>query len=244
MTYVELIIYIALAAVVAMVGGSLFLLTQRSTENTNANYFLNADAETAVAWLRRDLQQSALASIQNYPATVKDQPPGISLCSALPSDDVKRVDANENGHPNWHSHVYYTLQPNHDQVGKLVRWSQATPGETLAAPAFPTLAPVLPSAVVRESSRVVHSRVLMPNQKLYKVQDIDEYGGFRLQFVRIDAQGVETLSNDNPAAISAKKNSPDFRDNTRLLQLELKFLTGTTSKPSFYSLRMRICPRY
>ena len=249
MTYIELIIYIALTAVFFVVAGSLFMLAKNSTANTNANYFLNADAETAVAWLRRDLQQSCLATVQNYPASKSGEAPGLSLCSALQSDDVKRLDANENGQPNWHNHVYYTLQPLRDKVGKLVRWSQSTATSTLASPSTPTLAPALPSAIVASSRRTVHSRVLMPNQQLYGVSNpagkIDEYGGFRVQFVRLNERGEESLSDQSPATVSAKKNSQDFRGNTKLVQVELKFYTSTnTGKPSFYSLRMRVCPRY
>ena len=249
MTYIELIIYIALTAVVAIVGGSLFVLAKNSTESTNANYFLNADAETAVAWLRRDLQQCCLATIQNYPTVQAGQAPGISLCSVLQADDVKRLDANDSGQPNWHNHVYYTLQPNKDKVGKLVRWSQPTPAATLAAPSVPTLAPALPGAMVASASRTVHSRVVMPNQQIYGVANpagnIDQYGGFHLQFVRRTEQGDEDLIEDNPAVVSARKKSKDFRSNTRLVQVELKFYTSSnTGKPSFYSLRFRVCPRY
>jgi type II secretory pathway pseudopilin PulG len=243
MTMIELVIYIALAAVVAIVSGSLFVLAKRSTENTNANYFLNADAETAVSWLRRDLQQSCLATIQNYPHTLSSQAPGISFCSALQPDDVKRLDVGDNGNPKWRNHVYYTLQPVRDKVGKLVRWSQPTAANSLTVP---TLAPLLPSAIVSSSSRTIHNRVIMPNQELYGVGNpdgkIDEHGGFRLQFVR---RTEPRLSDENPAIVSARPGSSDFRGNTRLVQVELKFFTSTSSgKPSFYSLRFRVCPLY
>lgn len=242
-TMIELVIYTALAAVVAIVCGSLFVLAKRSTANTEANYFLNADAETAVSWLRRDLQQSCLATIRNYPHTSSSQAPGISFCSALQSDDVKRLDVGDNGNPRWRNHVYYTLQPLRDNVGKLVRWSQPTAADSLTVP---SLAPLLPGSIVASTSRSIHTRVLMPNQDLYGVANpdgkIDEHGGFRLQFVR---RTEPKLSDENPAIVSARPGSLDFRGNTRLVQLELKFFTSTnTGKPSFYSLRFRVCPLY
>lgn len=245
MTLIELVIYIAMAAVVAIVAGSLFVLARNTTESTNSNYFLSADTETAVAWLRRDLQQCSLASIQSFPGEGKGTP-GASFCSALQSEDVKRIDANDSGHPNWHNHVYYTLVGTDKTTGKLVRWSQPTSADAFQ---FPTLAPLQPTAVVSATSRAIHTRVLMPNQELYGVGNpdgkIDGHGGFHLQFVRqSENDGSETLSDTNPSAPELLKKG-DFRSNTRLVQLELKFFTSSsTGKPSFYSLRFRVCPRY
>lgn len=248
-TQVEMVIYVALTAVVFALVGSLFKLAKNSTQNADANYFLSADAETCVAWLRRDLQQCSLQSIQNYPSgsTSKSQAPGISLCSALETNNLARIYANDQGNPYWNNHVYYTLQPLKGNTGRLVRWIQPTTAGNSTD--TPTLAPLLPAQVVAKSSRVVHSRVLMPNQKLWGVDNktgtIDEHGGLALRFVRQDAQGNETLSDDSPAVFSAKKGSQDFRNNTKLVELELKFFTDNSSgKPSFYSLRFRVCPLY
>lgn len=246
MTYIELIIYVALAAVLAILSGALFMLSRRNLENTNANYFLSSDTESAVAWLRRDLQQSALATIQVYPAGQAGQAPGASWCSALQADDAKQLDANDTGNPNWSNHVFYTLQPLKDHVGKLVRWTQPVGAEALTTP---TLASLLPGAVVASRSRSVHTRVLMPNQNVFGLGaegQIDQHGGFRLRFVRRQgSDGPETLSDQNPATISLQKNSTEFESNTRLVDLELKFYsTTTTGKPSFYSIRFRVCPNY
>ena len=247
-TQVEMVIYVALTAVVFALVGSLFKLAKNSSQNADANYFLSADAETCVAWLRRDLQQCSLQSIQNYPAasTNKSQAPGISLCSALETNNAARIYANDQGNPYWKNHVYYTLQPLKGNTGKLVRWIQPTSPN---APDTSTLAPLLPSQVVSSGSRVVHSRVLMPNQKLWGVDDkngtIDEHGGFALRFVRQDASGNESLSDESPAIVSAKKGSQEFRGNTKLVEVEVKFYTdNSTGKPSFYSLRFRVCPGY
>ncbi len=247
-TQVEMVIYVALTAVVFLLLGSLFKLAKTSSQNADANYFLSADAETCVAWLRRDLQQCSLLSIQNYPSgsTSKSQAPGISLCSALEADNSARIYANDQGNPYWNNHVYYTLQPLKGPTGKLVRWVQPTASNSTDAV---TLAPLLPAQVVAKNSRVIHSRVLMPNQKLWGVDNkngtIDEHGGFALRFVRQDAAGNESLSDDSPAVFSAKKGSQDFRNNTKLVELELKFFTdNSTGKPSFYSLRFRVCPTY
>ena len=248
MALIELVIYIALSAAVILVAGSLFVLMRHTTETTNANYFLNADAETTVAWLRRDLQQACLASIQTYPGGNRQEPPGMSLCSTLESTDVKKIAASDSGTPRWSNHVYYTLQRNRDNVGRLVRWSQVMPEGSLNQP---TLAPLLPSAIVKATSRTIHSRVVMPNQQLFGVKNpdgnIDEHGGFRLRFVRRSTAqpGKEELSDQNPAQISRQKATTEFRGNTRLVELELKFYSGSsTGKPSFYSLRFRICPRF
>ncbi len=248
MALIELVIYIALSAAVILVAGSLFLLMRRTTETTNSNYFLNADAESAVAWLRRDLKQACLSSIQTYPSLNRSEAPGFSLCSSLDSGDVKKISSNDSGTPRWTTHVYYTLQPNRGNVGRLVRWSQPVAQGSLNVP---TLAPMLPSAVVKASSRTIHSRVVMPNQQLFGVGNpdgtIDQHGGLRLQFVRrsTSSPGAEELSDENPALVSQRKGSQDFRGNTRLLHVELKFFSGSsTGKPSFYSLRFRICPQF
>jgi len=237
MTYIELIIYVALSAVVMAVAGSLFMLAKRSSENTNANYFLSSDTETAVAWLRRDLQQCCLATLQSTPQ-------GISMASALDPQEVRRIDVNQDGHPNWRNHVYYTLQPRDKTVARLIRWSQARPADSLT---LPVLAPAKPQDVVKATSRTIHTRVLMPNQQLYGVGNpdgkIDAYGGLHLQFVgRTGPQAEDVLSDVNPAVTSAQGN---IQGDTRLVQMELKFFISTgTGKPSFYSLRFRVCPLY
>jgi type II secretory pathway pseudopilin PulG len=247
-TQVEMVIYVALTAVVFALVGSLFKLAKNTSQNADANYFLSADAETCVAWLRRDLQQCSLQTIQNYPAasTSNSQPPGISMCSALETNNAARIYANDQGNPYWNNHVYYTLQPLKGNTGKLVRWINPTATNSTDAA---SLAPLLPNQIVQKGSRVVHSRVLMPNQKLWGVDNkngtIDNHGGFALRFVRQDANGVETLSDESPAVVSAKKGSQEFRNNTKLVELELKFYTDNNAgKPSFYSLRFRVCPTY
>ncbi|MBN9414550.1 hypothetical protein ABS71_10865 [bacterium SCN 62-11] len=248
-TQVEMVIYVALTAVVFALVGSIFKLAKNSSQNADANYFLSADAETCVAWLRRDLQQCSLQTIQNYPATNTNnsQAPGISLCSALEANNKDRIYANDQGNPYWNSHVYYTLQPtSKGNTGKLVRWVSPSASNTTDVA---SLAPLLPNQIVQKTSRVVHGRVLMPNQKLWGVDNkngtIDNHGGFALRFVRQDANGNETLSDESPAVVSAKKGSQEFRGNTKLVELELKFFTdNSTGKPSFYSLRFRVCPTY
>lgn len=246
MTFMEMVIYITLACITLVLVGSLFIMGRRNSENTNANYFLTSDTETAVGWLRRDLQNAALSTIQTYPADKAGEPPGASWCSALDPEEVRRLDVNEAGNPNWQNHVYYTLQPNKDQTGKLVRWS--TPLAT-GSPTTPTLASLSPSALQPKRSRSIHTRVVMPQAKFYgtgsEVQ-IDQHGGFRLQFVRRHLEeGEETLSDDNPRKVSLKKNSTGFESNTRLVHLELKFYASTsTGKTSYYELRFRVCPRY
>ena len=248
-TQVEMVIYVALTAVVFALVGSIFKLAKNSSQNADANYFLSADAETCVSWLRRDLQQCSLQTIQNYPATNTNnsQAPGISMCSALEANNKDRIYANDQGNPYWNSHVYYTLQPtSKGNTGKLVRWVAPSASNTTDVA---TLAPLLPNQVVQKSSRVVHGRVLMPNQKLWGIDNkngtIDNHGGFALRFVRQDANGNETLSDESPAVVSAKKGSQEFRGNTKLVELELKFFTdNSTGKPSFYSLRFRVCPTY
>lgn len=248
-TQVEMVIYVALTAVVFALVGSLFKLAKNSSQNADANYFLSADAETCLAWLRRDLQQCSLQTIQNYPATNTNnsQAPGISMCSALEANNKDRIYANDQGNPYWSNHVYYTLQATSKaNTGKLVRWVAPTATNTTDVA---SIAPLLPNQVVQKTSRVVHSRVLMPNQKLWGVDNkngtIDNHGGFALRFVRQDASGNETLSDESPAVVSAKKGSQEFRGNTKLVELELKFFTdNNTGKPSFYSLRFRVCPTY
>ncbi|MFN8611176.1 MAG: type II secretion system protein [Vulcanimicrobiota bacterium] len=249
MTFVEMIIYTALTGVVMALVGSLFKLAKSSSQTADANYFLNADAETCVSWLRRDLQQCALASIQNFPtASNKSQAPGISLCSALEENNPARIYANDQGNPYWSNHVYYTLQPLKGNTGKLVRWTAPTNVDPSKQVDTIALAPLLPSQISSKSARTIHSRVLMPNQELWGVANpdgkIDEHGGFALRYVRQDASGVETLSDDSPRVFSAK-GGQEYKNNTRLLELELKFFTdNSTGKPSFYSLRFRVCPNY
>ena len=258
MTITETVIYVAISCVLAVLVGSLFILARRNSENTNVNYFLTADTETAISWLRRDLQQSALTTIQVFPsASNSTQPPGASWASAMDAENPQQLEVNDTGNPNWRTHVYYTLQANKDNSGKLVRWtrrsgpaagSTPTPGsEPLNTPTLGTLSPGSPSAPT--SSRVVHNRVLMPNSKLFGVGSdgsLDKHGGFRVQFVRRNREdGPETLSDDNPTVFSRQKNSNAFESNTRLVQVDLKFATSSsTGKGNFYAVTFRVCPLY
>lgn len=246
MTLIETVIYISLACITAVLVGTLFIMGRRNSENTNANYFLTSDTETAVGWLRRDLQNAALATIQSYPPDKPGEAPGASWCSALDPEEVRRLDANDSGNPNWRNHVYYTLQPNKDQTGRLVRWSTPVAAGALTTP---TLAPLLPTAAHNARSRPIHTRVVMPNAKFFGTGSevsVDEHGGFRLQFVRRkNEEGDETLSDESPREVSLQKNSTEFESNTRLVHLELKFYASTsTGKTSYYELRFRVCPRY
>ena len=195
MTLLELIVTMALSSLILALLVSLFILARRSSAATMASYFLSKETETALYYLRRDLQQSALPSITSYPQTgpgAAAEAPGMSLATALDPDDIGKVRINDKGYPEWGNYVFYTVtREGSGPTGSLVRWVQrgASPNP------IPEPTSILPSTL-QSPSRVVLRQVLLPQQTLPGLQAstrTDQYGGFRLSFVRTPKAGMAVV---------------------------------------------------
>ena len=188
MTLIELLVTAALASMILGLIVSLFILARRTSAVTLANYFLSKETETALHYVRRDLQMTALPSITSYPlllgsGAASSEAPGMSMATALDPDDMGKLKINDKGYPEWGSYVFYTLtREGNGPTGSLVRWVQK--GSPLNQIPEPTS--ILPSAR-QGSSRVILRQVLLPQQTLPGLASstrTDQFGGFRLSFVR------------------------------------------------------------
>jgi hypothetical protein len=89
--------------------------------------------------------------------------------------------------------------------------------------------------------------VLTPRQTVLPLEGLpsgwvaNEWGGFRVQFVRRrgGSGGAESLTDVNPAL-----NEADAADNTRLTEVELAVVEPSMAAPNFYSIKFRVSPRY
>lgn len=251
MTLTELVVYGALASLLLALLASLFVVGRRTSETTTANYFLSRDTETALNYLRRDLQQSALATLGSQ----KTPEVAIWGASALQLDDTAKLAAGENGNPTWTNQFYYRIVPGQRPFtgalergvldSTLIPAAPANLGGSSAGLAVYWDAAPTQWGTQGKQKHMVLNNVLLPSVKLIELGSsgvIDDYGGLRLRYVRRAGGegGAETLADANP-----RSNMADFASNTKLVEVELKIMTTTsTGKPSYYSIKSRFCPLY
>lgn len=241
MTLMELVIAFALSIAAGLLLWSVTNILRGSQHAASSSTLVSGETETAIEWLRRDLSESALASIDVFPnAERPDQPPGVAMASNRAYDPALKGKplVNRWGAPQWDKHVLYTLrrEGSEDPTGPLVRWEREMNPKTY----LPVSSPVLPNAVDGDKQRVVLRDVLAPNLSGTDFGPegsgvTDGSGGFRLQFVRRagNGAGAESLSNENP-----RRGNPS--ENTRMLEAELKILQRESGKPHYYSIKFRV----
>lgn len=241
MTLTELIVYMALAVLAGVLIWAFQSITRSSQQSTTASYLVSGATETCIQWIRQDVNEAALASIRVYPGEGDEtEAPGMSMVSnrAFAQENRGKPLVNSWGAPLWDKHVLYSLQTEAGKnTGNLVRWEREIPTKNL----LPISSEVLPSVLGTDNSRVVLRDVLAPNVTVERVgpegsTTSDEFGGFRSQFVRRlgGSDGEEVLTSINPSA-----GNP--RDNTRLLEFELKILQGDKD---YYSVQFRAAARH
>lgn len=241
MTLMELVIAFALSVAAGLLLWSVTNIIRGSQQAAASSTLVSGETETAIEWLRRDLSESALASIEVFPnAERPDQPPGASMASnrAYDPEQKGRPLVNRWGAPQWDKHVLYTVKRDDaaSPTGSLVRWEkEMTPKRYL-----PEVCAVLPNAVEPDKHRVVLRDVLGPNLSGTDFGPegsgvTDGSGGFRLQFVRRanNGAGAETLSSQNP-------RRGDAAENSRMMEAELKILQSESNKPHYYSIKFRV----
>lgn len=236
-TMIELIVYAFLAVLAGVMMIALFNATNSNRQATSSSYLVSGATESAIDWIRRDLNETALSSVQVYPsAGDSSEAPGLSLVSARAFDTNNEMQVNPWGAPLWTKHVFYSLvsEPG-AHTGKLVRWEQ----EIASPNHLPPLASLMPSALMNETRRrVLLHNVLAPSVTLENAGpgalSSDEFGGFRVQFVRRQggSGGQESLTTENPRL-------GDPNDNTRLMEVELKLLHEGRRYPDYYQIKFR-----
>lgn len=240
MTLIELILYFALATAAGLLLWSLNNLLWGGQRAVASSYLVSGETEKAIEWIRRDLNETALTSIQVYPnAEHPDEAPGMSLVSnrAYQPEQKGRPLVNRWGAPQWDKHVLYTLERSDAaaQTGNLVRWER----ELTEKNYLPVACNVLPSAPGRSKQKVLLRSLLAPNLSSADFGPsgsgvTDGFGGFRMQFIRRPGgSGPDTLSSVNP-----RRGNPD--ENTRMLECQLKLLQQEQSRPHYYSITFRV----
>ena len=221
LTLIEMVVYCAVSAVVVGMITSLYIVLNRTQQQTYASYLMGGRISSAIRVLRRDIQATALSTIQAYP----DQA-ALSFASAY--DEDGKFTLGDYGSPHWQKHVYYNL----NSKGELIRWwAPITDKNYLPLPATSD-----PSAVSSNAKGLTEGLVA-PKQAVKGLHDPTPFGGFDVNFVRRD-EGVDSLSRVNP------KDSKDFDTHTRLVEITMKTVEGSESEPIYSSLKFRVCPRY
>lgn len=244
-TLTELVVYGGLSFVVLAVLLSVFVVARRTQQQAYTSSLVGGRTYSAMEVLRRDLQSTALATIEVYPNEGNSsEAPGCSMAYAyaVEGDDEGQMSINTYGAPLWQGSVFYTVQKQRGQkVGSLVRWEKKKASQDF----LPSLTTIMPSQIELANSRVLVEDVMLPGQTIEGVGDEGQYesgeaGGFQVEFVRRSGgeDGDESLTNVNP-------RDGDPADNTRLVQVTLKILRDEdTSRPSLYVLKLRATPRY
>jgi hypothetical protein len=237
-TILEITMYTALVLVAFLAISGLYTLARRSQDSSNSSILISGPAEVALANLRHELEQTALASVVAYPnPNSPNEAPGVAFASALNG----KMDVNAYGVPRWNHHVFYTLVSSGD-LGKLVRWDQ--PFATMDF--LPQLPTAMPSSQATKP-RTVLDHLVSPNAAVLGLLDkpdykADGFGGLRVQFItRTGGEGgPQALTSVNPS-----KNQARAADITRLLEVELKICQRSTmGKPDFFIIRFHVAPAY
>ena len=240
-TLLELVIYAALGALALGAILSLFVISRSTQEQAYTSSLVSGRVYTAMQILRRDLQATALSSIQVYPNTNQSgELPGCALASAYLGDD-NELQLNAFGAPRWEKTVFFTLKPKTSLTGTLVRWEKDYSNIDL----LPQLDLAPPSGIAQATQRTLVEDVLLPDKTVENVGPGGSYesgkqGGFEVSFIRRAGgeEGEETLTTENP-------REGDPANNTRLVQVKIKLLRDETrSKPSLFTMTLRVSPRF
>lgn len=244
-TLVEIIVASSMALVIGLTIASLFRMVQSMSLATGTAYLVSRDVQEGVRQLRRDLMETALATVRpSHPAVNRGSAPGVSMASAR--DDSGRLILGEAAAPRWQRWVVYTLQVETGALtGNLVRYEK---------PAPMLLPQVAPDALSGSAGtdRVVIRGVAAPNVTLPGVGTegsigTDADGGFDVEFLRLEGRGASyTTSPWNPAQVTTgQAKGLDFTGNTRLVQVRLQvYEVSGTGKPSYLDLVFRVTPRF
>jgi len=251
-TLMELTVYMFLFVLAGMALYQLYTLGTKFSQSTLSSYLVSGDTETAIRWLRRDIQETALVSMRTYPG--QDGPtekPGCSFLSArnTTNEDPDNLNVSKYGTSLWTKYVFYSLVPSTDRIGDLVRWEKALDKVDKDFIPHPVDLATTPSSGLSSKLRMVRlKQVLLPNVKVDGLAgqpgyQADEFGGFKVQYIRRKGgeAGAEELTSVNPGD---NPKAPKPEDNTSLISVELKILSNDKSKPSFYDINFRVHPRY
>lgn len=246
-TLVELMVYMAVAALVMTAVLSLFRYARRGAASASSGFALGQDAARALLVLRRDLQETSLSSIRYYP---KADSTNSMLVMASARDDKNTLHMTQYGVLQWCGYVGYAVLPNGEQgLSKLVRW-QVTNNFVDRNPTPPTDMLAVPA-----SARTVVPNLVSPGFQISADAGVPHLaaaatpaaaaGGFVVGFVRRDSTGNETLSASNPNQITDTQQAGWSAGTTGLVDVEVTVAESNmnTGKLSYVQLPLRVAPR-
>ncbi|MBS2033456.1 type II secretion system protein [bacterium] len=247
MTLLEVLIYVIMAGMASMAVGALFSLGRKAQGTMLAGYLVSGQTDTALRWIRQDLQETALTSITTYPnASQAAQPPGCSFVS--PREPGGAFQTSVYARPRWVKFVLYSLRDQGDgRRGELIRWE--LPFSDAQKDFVPHTCATLPNAFTENKyRRVLVKDVLLPNQKVPNLKQNPDYqtgpnGGFRVLFVQRAGSeaGAETLTSVNPGDNTVAQKPADHHT---LVDVRLEILSDDKFYPSFYQIGFKVHPKY
>lgn len=240
LTLAELLVVLFLSTLILGVLGMIAMAARGAYRTASSSYLLSREATTAFAFLRLDLEETALGSVRTY----KD---GFTMATARDPEQGHQLSFTPFGTPKWYGHTCYALEPQGKDTSRLVRWVRKqsfADGVPLASP-FPPLP--LTNPVDR---RVVLRNLLSPGLAVQErngayrvVADPRSPGGAHLTFVRRSARGRE-YSDENPASHQDRERPGWSEGNTRLVQVDLKILEvdEESGQVGYMELNVRVAP--
>ena len=247
LTLLETLFWVGIVFMGTLAVAALFKIAGSAQKTTLSGYLVSGQTDSALRWLRRDFQETALVSIRVFPnAGAANQPPGCSFVSAR--DDKQNLQVSRYGTPLWSKHVLYTLEPKAGKkTGSLVRWE--LPIVEAQRDFVPRPCAMMPSPVTNNSARrVLLQDVLLANTAVPNLQQeanyvSDKYGGFKVQFVQRTGGegGNEGLSEVNPTDTTLPQTDANH---TRLVNVRLELLPRDSHHPDFFRLEFKARPRY
>lgn len=231
LTLIEIIISSSLGLLVLGVVLSVLFSGRGHFEAASSSYLVSQDAEAALRWIKRDLQETALSSLRVYPNESSPQAsPGFTLVS--PRNARNELQFNIHGAPKWSSYITYSLGSD----GVLKRHIEEFDfrGQPVASSKPPH------EVTEQSSSRVVLRQVAQAGEEMGTAGKLSSRGGFDLQFVRRNPSGPEILTSWNPSDVTSGLSLSGRNSKLVQLLLTVKMNNFRASKSSFVQLPIRV----
>jgi hypothetical protein len=245
---VEIIIAGVMALLVSILVIRVLFFMSDIERTTSASYLIRQEVEVAFRRLQDDLRMTSLSTIR-----VERGDQGFSCASPLEHADRGSFEISQYGVARWKSWVHYTVVPQGQYVGNLVRWESKSPEEELE----PRPSPFKPSEIQGDFKSTLLPNVLQPGVGLIapkKAGELEQVGavpneqgggGLRVRFLRRERNNEDTLSDLNPAQANDDVHENWSFGTTELVdcQLTVGDLSKSSGRWSVHTLAFRVSPR-
>lgn len=227
LSLIELVLYLALLAVLTTLVSQVLVANRRDLERPTASFAAQGSVLAVQGMLQRDLEETDRSTVRFHPAPLG---PGLSLISARTGRSAGEELVLKNGLPLWQKYVYYLLEPDPQApgTGQLVRFEGALGGKPTTVPR-PSALPPARAAAAPGSRRVLARGLALPGQAVEPLKlTLGPYGGFRGAFR--DARGDESAT--------------DFlRHPLVLVEVSARQVSPATGKLTFLRYPIVVLPR-